>query len=175
MISNFIFYLAVVLFLSCVNGFQPSIQRKIQFGYKVASIDSTEERIPFENWSNPNYPTEQLNAWYLELDKALLTIGSKGISDTQINSLNELLKQHGRVRVKIASDRMDTRELSNKFASSEPLLSTAELLQVRRRGFMFAAKEFTPKVVKPWTPRFREGADSSTTAAPSPRGPRRTK
>ena len=93
-----------------------------------------------QRWSNPAYPPDQLNTWYLELQKSLLTVGAKGISPSHINSLIELLKSHERVRVKVASDRMNTMDVSKLFTEDLAFQDVGELLEVRKREFMFGRK-----------------------------------
>jgi RNA-binding protein YhbY len=97
----------------------------------------------FQIWSNPSYSEEQINKWYLDIDRALITVGSKGVAPGQINSLVDLLQQHVHIRVKVASDKLDSHVLSKEMADSELLVGKAELLQVRKRGFMFGTTEKT--------------------------------
>ena len=94
----------------------------------------------FERWSNPKYDTTVLNNQFISIGKSLLTIGSKGVAPSQINSLLELLKQHERVIVKLASDRIDPIVVSQEFTKSENTKSV-ELLQVRKRSLMFGTKK----------------------------------
>ena len=89
----------------------------------------------FERWCNPEFSTDQINEWFDSINKSLLTVGKSGVQDSHINSLNELLNSHERVRVKIASDKMNITETANRFMSS-PLLSKSVLLDVRKTEFM---------------------------------------
>jgi len=91
----------------------------------------------FAGWSNDKYTKQELEKWWREIDKALLTVGAKGISASQVNSLGELLNTHERVRVKLASDRQDPLVLSKELASHSVIAAKAELLLVRKRGLMF--------------------------------------
>jgi RNA-binding protein YhbY len=111
-----------------------------------SSIETTTDKgdeKDFKIWSSPNYPEDQINKWYLDIDKALLTVGSKGIAPGSINSLIDLLQQHVHIRVKVSTDKLNSHELSKEMASSELLVGKAELLQVRKRGFMFGTTEKT--------------------------------
>lgn len=89
----------------------------------------------FERWCNPEFSIDQINEWFDSISKSLLTVGKSGVQDSHINSLNELLNSHERVRVKIASDKMNITETANRFMSS-PLLSASVLLDVRKTEFM---------------------------------------
>jgi RNA-binding protein YhbY len=102
-----------------------------------------ENEKDFQIWSNPSYAEEEINKWYLDIDRALITVGSKGVAPGQINSLVDLLQQHVHIRVKVASDKLDSHVLSKEMADSELLVGKAELLQVRKRGFMFGTTEKT--------------------------------
>jgi RNA-binding protein YhbY len=122
------------------------IPRRIIHSTRIRVSSTTD--VPFEKWSNPKYDESQIDSWYIEIDKALLTVGAKGVTPSGINSLTELLKQHERVKVKIASDKLDPMKLSEEFSTSSSLKDSAELLQVRKRGFLFAAKNFIQKAPK---------------------------
>lgn len=95
----------------------------------------------FERWSNPKYDPLILNKQFVSVEKSLLTIGSKGVAPSQINSLVELLKQHERVIVKLASDKIDPMMTSKQFTDNEEISKSAELLQVRKRGILFGRKQ----------------------------------
>ena len=97
----------------------------------------------FQIWTNPKYSEEQINKWYLGIDRALVTVGSKGVAAGQVNSILDLLQQHVHIRVKVSSDKFDSHLLSKEIADSELLTGKAELLQVRKRGFMFGTLEDT--------------------------------
>lgn len=92
-----------------------------------------------DTWMNEKYPANQLEKWWGSIDP-LLTVGMKGVQPSHVNSLAELLKQHDRVRVKLASDKLNAIEISKSFVDSESLSGTAELLFVRRKGFMVGRK-----------------------------------
>lgn len=94
----------------------------------------------FERWLNPDYTPDELKGWYNSIDKSLLTVGSKGIAPSHINSLAELLNSHERVRVKIASDKMNIIEISKVFIEDPLLQGKAELLEIRKREFMIGRK-----------------------------------
>ena len=106
-------------------------------------VEGDDDSADFQIWTNPSYPEEQVNKWYLEIDRALITVGSKGVTKGQINSVVDLLQQHVHIRVKVASDKLDSHLLSKEMADSEVLAGKAELLQIRKRGFMFGTTEKT--------------------------------
>lgn len=68
--------------------------------------------------------------------RSLMTIGAKGLGPNTLNSLLELLKQHKTVRVKVASDAIDTMALSKEIMNSSELSNKAQLLAVKNREFM---------------------------------------
>ena len=91
-------------------------------------------------WSNPDFDASQLNSWWVELGKALLTIGSAGVQQSHINSLSDLLSSHERVRVKLASDKINARSAAEEFLKSSTLIDKIVLLEVRKQGFMVGRK-----------------------------------
>ena len=110
------------------------------------STDDKESDSDFQIWSNPAYSIDQINKWYLDIDRALITVGSKGVAPAQVNSVIDLLQQHVHIRVKVASDKLDSHLISREMADSELLVGKAELLQVRKRGFMFGTTESTAAI-----------------------------
>ena len=89
-----------------------------------------------KRWSNSNYSKEVLNDWFCKLDKSLLTVGAKGVTVGHVNSLSDLLAYHERVRVKIATDKMDINKISQELLSHEKLFNKTVLLEIRNREFM---------------------------------------
>ena len=87
-------------------------------------------------WKHPSYSTDQLREWYRKADKSLLSIGQQGVTDKHVNSLAQLLKAHQRVRVKIATDRIDLSQVVDALLGHPQLDSQAELLEIRNREFM---------------------------------------
>ena len=92
----------------------------------------------FTRWFNPEYPNDQIDKWFNMIDKSLLTIGRSGVQESHVKSLEELLKSHERVRVKIASDKMNITEIANRFVAS-PQLSNSQLLTIRQTEFMIGS------------------------------------
>lgn len=115
------------------------IKRKI-YMINNENIDDNNNEV-IKKWTNPSYNEDEVNKWFVDVGKSLLTIGSKGVTKSQINSLSDLLKQHKRVRVKMANDKMDTRTISNEMINDEILLNKVEVLQIRSREFMIALKQ----------------------------------
>lgn len=111
-----------------------------KFG-RISILKSTKKDDNFQRWSNPLYDERELNKDYISLGRSLMTIGSSGVSATHINSLVNLLSQHEKVRIKLASDKLDPHSISKLFISDEILGSRAELLEVRKRGIMFGRKK----------------------------------
>jgi RNA-binding protein YhbY len=98
-----------------------------------------QESDKFENWSNGAYSRQQIDSWWLQIE-SLLTVGSKGVTKSQINSVIDLLSQHELVRIKLASDKIDPKIISKKFTEDEQLSAVGELIEVRKKGFMFRRK-----------------------------------
>ena len=95
-------------------------------------------RMTNENrWQSDKYSVDELKEIWDSVDKSLLSIGSKGIQESHKNSLYELLQQHAVVKVKISSDRLNTLEMAKGFAQDEKIEEIAELLECRKREFMF--------------------------------------
>ena len=108
---------------------------------RISILKSTKKDDNFQRWSNPLYDERELNKDYISLGRSLMTIGSSGVSATHINSIVNLLSQHEKVRIKLASDKLDPHVISKLFISDEILGSKAELLEVRKRGIMFGRKK----------------------------------
>ena len=77
--------------------------------------------------------------------RSLLTVGAKGIGPNTVNSLAELMKQHKTVRVKVASDAIDIRALSEQMIGSDQLVGAVELLAVKNREFMIGRSKGSKK------------------------------
>lgn len=91
-------------------------------------------------WYNPSYSKENIEAWWKEADKSLLTIGSKGVSESQLNSLSELIDSHRMVRVRLASDKMDASAIAASIIDSPRLFDKIELLHIKPREIMVKRK-----------------------------------
>jgi len=106
-------------------------------------------------WSNEDYGSEELETWWRALPGPLLTVGSKGVMDSHLRSLEDLLRGHDKVRVKFASDKLDGPTMARTFMDSSPALGAgAELLVVKRREFLIhrspnAPRNTWPKLVTP--------------------------
>jgi hypothetical protein len=122
--------------------------RRISTGSKLQLANSPDQEAGavFQAWFNPKYTQEMVDKWFVTIDKPLLTIGREGPKPSTINSLAELVRQHGRIRVKVASDRIDSLALANELAEHEAVSSHAELLAVKKREFMFGSTD--AKVMK---------------------------
>jgi hypothetical protein len=92
---------------------------------------------PLNYWYNPDFPQRQLKEWFLEAEKPLVRVGGKGISDTHVTSLNELLGHHSYVRVKVSSAKFGPKQLSAEFTHSSLLRSDAKLLMLTQREILF--------------------------------------
>ena len=95
-------------------------------------------------WSNPNYSAEQLKQWWDGINRALISVGGKGVQQSHVNSLRESLRSHERVKVKLASDRMNSIDTAADFINNDLLKNNAELLECRKREFMVGRTDTTP-------------------------------
>lgn len=94
-----------------------------------------------DRYRNPAYDDYQLEEWWKAISKSFMTIGSKGVQQTHINSLANLLDSHLRVRVKVASDAQDVLAIARHMEESEPVAGKGELLECRKKEFMFGRKQ----------------------------------
>ena len=124
-----------------VNNIRQRIYVDINKIYMVNNENIDDDIKDSRKWTNPSYNEEEVNKWFVEVGKSLLTIGSKGVTKSQINSLSDLLKQHKRVRVKMANDKMNTKTISNEMINDEILLNKVEMLQIRSREFFLQSKQ----------------------------------
>lgn len=144
---NFGFQKRISSYRSCKVSTEIHIASRLQCSISTnESADDKETDSDFQIWSNPAYSIDQINKWYLEIDRALITVGSKGVAPAQVNSVVDLLQQHVHIRVKVASDKLDSHLISKEMADNELLVGKAELLQVRKRGFMFGTTENTAAI-----------------------------
>lgn len=104
------------------------------------SISSSTTKIP-DVWYNPAYPKHKLKERFLAATKPLLRVGGKGIAETHVNSLNELLEAHTHVRVKVAGQRKGVNELSKEFLENEGLRRDVEILMLTQREMLFGIPE----------------------------------
>ncbi len=129
-------------FLSGVSPHHQATSRNFQpNSIKLCSLQEQskegEDDLPFQQWFNPNYSQMDIKKWWVEIRRALLHVGGKGITDTHANSLLEMLNTHNYVRVKVGSCRKTSTELAQALASNYLLCNKTELLLVKEREFMF--------------------------------------
>ena len=141
-ISFNFFVLVIIILVELRVSFVHNINRYHAFSKLCAEEElknSEENSGKSLKWTNPKYSVEDVDSWWNSIDKSLLTVGTKGVQSTHINSLKELLEQHERVMVKLASDKLDAMTMSKQFAESEELLGKPEVLQIRSRGLLFGS------------------------------------
>ena len=98
-----------------------------------------------ERYRHPDYEAAQLEAWWKGVPKSLLTVGVKGVQATHANSLANLLQSHDHVRVKVASDRLNALHIAQELAMHELVATKGELLECRKKEFMFGSMNVAPK------------------------------
>eukprot|EP01041_Mallomonas_annulata_P002462 gene2462-4781_t len=120
----------IVLFAWCTEAFQYT-SNHLQVSRKNILRLQLEDpnKSSFQDWSSPLFPKVQLDTWWEQIGDSLLTVGSKGVQQSHINSASELLSQHNCIRIKLASDKLDPFAISKAFVENELLLEKAELLQ----------------------------------------------
>lgn len=119
-------------------AFKSSVLYK-QTAIYLSDIESppSDKGPEFTRWLNEDYTKDYIEDLWKK-HESLITIGAKGFKDSHINSISELLSQHEVVRVKLANTKyMDPIEVSRLIADSGKLKDTAELLEVRKKEFMF--------------------------------------
>lgn len=134
------FIVVIVLLINEVSGFLPSV--------KYISASRLQSLKAQTDWYSEKFPKDEIQSMWKSSGaprkafgekgqgRALLTIGAKGIGPNTLNSITELLKQHETVRVKVASDAIDTMALSEEIMNSSELTNKAQLLAVKNREFM---------------------------------------
>jgi RNA-binding protein YhbY len=72
---------------------------------------------------------------WVGVDRTLLSIGSRGVTDKHANSLSDLLRAHTLVKVKFNGNPEDTTSQAEQLASS----GAAQLLQLKGKTALYAA------------------------------------
>ena len=129
--------LLALIYSSCVCFRLSTLMTKKMILHSNVNPTSNDEI--FHKWYNKTYNFKEIDDWWIEVGKPLLTIGVKGVAPSQANSLKELLTQHKRVRVKLANNRMDPQIIVDSLLSYE-FLTNLEVLQIRKREIMFTSK-----------------------------------
>lgn len=91
-------------------------------------------------WESPTFPKSQLDEWWKQREH-LITIGSAGIAPTHLTSIQQLLSHHGRIKIKVASDKSDIFSIANHIIENELFHGSIELLSVRGKKFLVGQKE----------------------------------
>jgi RNA-binding protein YhbY len=103
-----------------------------------------------EYWYSPLYSQVQLKSWFLVAKRPLLRVGGKGIAESHINSLNEMLDHHGLVRVKVSSKKRGPHELSGQFMKSSIIRKDAKLLMITQREMLFGIPDVYERIEHPY-------------------------
>lgn len=74
--------------------------------------------------------------WWKTTDH-LLTIGVAGVTPQHLNSLGEMLVHHKRVKIKLASDKLNTEEVVHSILTSENLRGKVRVLDQKGRCIGF--------------------------------------
>ena len=122
-------FLLLVLFI-VANSFKWSgniIQHKSNVRVHAKIIVSDES-------DKPSIETVDLDRWWKD-SSPLISIGSAGITPKHLSSLKQLLDQHKRVKVKVATDRINIVSTANSIVESNFLRGGAHLIEIRGKCF----------------------------------------
>ncbi len=125
--------------LSLVRGrFSCDINHQSRNSKLVLELANNGESISSSNlkWYSPKYSPEEIDFWWKQVNRPFLTIGSKGISSSHINSLNELIGHHEKIRIRLAHSKINAHEISASLISSPNLNFPIEALQIREREIL---------------------------------------
>ena len=129
----------------CGRSCRESTYKNMVSNIHMSESDGEQESSnSITKWSNPSYSSEQLKQWWDSIDRALISVGTKGVQQSHVNSLLETLKSHERVKVKLASDRMNSVDTATTFMNNDMLKNNAELLECRKREIMVGRTASTP-------------------------------
>ena len=123
----------LVLIISLTDAYLFNYNRISTRLYCSTSSDESSER--YQNLEK--YDEETLKKLWDSIPKALISVGSKGVQSSHCNSLCELLSQHNLVKVKVSSDRLNTRKIAQTFSDDENIIKIGELIECRKREFLF--------------------------------------
>jgi hypothetical protein len=76
--------LLVHCLLYCCYGFLLRSHGMRRHQLYDGKLESDGDRVTFDKWNNPKYSVTDLDNWYIELGRSLLTIGSKGVVACQL-------------------------------------------------------------------------------------------
>jgi RNA-binding protein YhbY len=93
----------------------------------------------FTPWTNPSYSSDDINNLWKE-NEPLLSIGKGGVTDSHANSLKDLIMHHLVVKVKLSTDKLDPYQISKALMSKKDLEDIVVLVEIRKRGLLFAKK-----------------------------------
>ena len=95
---------------------------------------------PIPHWFSPEFKESDIKEWFIVANKPLLRVGGRGIQDTHVNSLLELLEHHNHVRVKVSSRKQTARALATQFMDNTQIANGAALLLIKQREILFGRK-----------------------------------
>ena len=113
----------IVVFLCFLLS--PALLRRTTIAQNVLTCSSMNDAStsPSSSWKNPKYEEEQLRIWWNQIDRPLISVGSKGVQPSHIRSLSEILESHVRVKVKLVSDKLDSKSIATKFMDDQLLVN----------------------------------------------------
>ena len=129
----------ITLYILQAYGFiTPILRNRYQTSYLSAEVSNrVGGQIIDGKWYNSDYPRRDIDMWWNSINKHLLTIGVNGVKPSQINSLQALIQSHGKIRVKLASDKVDPSTIVDEIMEDEIMKSKYQPLLIRSREIMF--------------------------------------
>lgn len=130
--------LAVVNKKPSLTKVKESTEQELEWQRKRLEIAQEKDSNPAKSlWITDKYQPSEIEAKWKSVASPLLTVGSKGVSETHVHSLEDLLKAHQHIRVKFASDKLNVQEMAESFVTRSAVLAEhAELLVIKKKEFM---------------------------------------
>lgn len=137
---------SMILLISCaiVSGFYDRSFKTTIHGLfprvSVAVYSRKPHVVPeFTTWTNPKLTPDEAFQHWKEHD-FLMTIGSQGVAATHANSLQEMLRHHPFVKIKLATDKLDAHKVSAQLLELMAESKGVEVVEIRRRGVLFSSR-----------------------------------
>jgi RNA-binding protein YhbY len=136
MTSPFILFLCtlIILLTTCKSFLFRQFKIPVSSSCHFAQQDETQSTSE-SRWTNPDYSEVELLTFWKSVEP-LMTVGASGVTPTLINALNHYSDHRNLVKVKVASDKFDSWNITQKFLEDPVLNQKVQLLEVRKRGFL---------------------------------------
>ena len=104
----------------------------------LSNVNDVIEPPPY--WYSPDFKESDIKEWFVIANKPLLRVGGRGIQDTHVASLLELLSHHAHVRVKVSSMKQSAHTLAAQFMDNTAISNNVSLLLIKQREILFGRK-----------------------------------